>query len=125
MTKALLPLLLGFASFGVSIEPARAATDASYKTQRLQLMGSGWRPVHNVGSETRTGRDFGDARIMYRAGFREVKSCTGVGRNYCFFTFRKGSMCLEVMTAGEYSAANLSPHVIRISRKVCSSSGAQ
>ncbi len=39
---------------------------------------------------------------MYNAGIIEVESCTGTGRNYCFYNYEKDGVCLRISTQGEY-----------------------
>ncbi|MBI3678484.1 MAG: hypothetical protein HY243_17895 [Proteobacteria bacterium] len=47
-------------------------------------------------------RTFGNARAMFRAGYREIEMCQGTGLNYCFFFYRKHGRCLRLITQGEY-----------------------
>jgi hypothetical protein len=101
--------------------PASSKSPTPYSTFRPTLVHSGWRPeivivVDALGAQE---RDWGDARLMKDFGFIEIERCTGVGRNFCFFNFRKGTICKRVTTAGELARNGSSPVVLKIETDRC------
>src|SRR5207248_10184289 len=108
-------------AYAICSEPAPATTTASsYVNVRHSLLRSGWKPViRNSKSRSGAAELIGDTRIMFAAGFREVEYCSGIGRNYCAFRFKRGRICRSVRTVGELDTARTSPVVQGIKNFHC------
>jgi hypothetical protein len=84
---------------------------------RQILIKSGWKPrltyllwgEHNYEPENQ----WGDAGILYQAGFVEVEMCSSTGRNFCFFNYEHKGKCLRLITQGEFSIGKYEPTVIK------------
>ena len=104
----------------IVISPAAALASTTLGLQRLQLkwgeayIGAratlhrlGWDPVKSKSKE----RAEGDAGQMLRAGWSEVSYCSGTGRNFCAFIWKRRSQCALITTAGEYYPKYRSPKI--------------
>ena len=96
----------------LALNPASVSATALLKKgepfshARAKLLRDGWKPLETNlkmadGTPERT---FGDARDIFKAGYREIEMCTGTGLNYCFFFYTKHGGCLRLITQGEYLA---------------------
>lgn len=82
---------------------------------RALLLKDGWIPVR-IDKKMADGRrenTYGDARPFFEAGYFEVETCTGIGRNYCFLNYQKDGKCLRLMTEGEYVPRRVEPDLLR------------
>lgn len=78
-----------------------------YSNARTNLRRLDWAPLESKGEE----RTEGDAGQMLRAGWSEVSDCSGTGRNFCGFIWKRRSQCALITTAGEYFPKYRSPTV--------------
>lgn len=71
---------------------------------RAQLVSYGWLPVRTDERmlDGRRKNTFGDARLIFQAGYIEVQTCQGTGPNACLFNYLKNGACLQITTVGEY-----------------------
>lgn len=93
---------------GLLAQPASATSQdvplkkgAEFIKVRAALLKAGWQPVVSdaVGYEGAPANQLGQEGVFYRAGYIEIEACSeGVG--YCFFNYRRGSKCLQLMTEG-------------------------
>ncbi len=70
---------------------------------RPELLKRGWTPVR-VDKKLADGERenaWGIASQFFKAGWFEVESCSGTGRNYCIFNYQKNGECLRIVTRGE------------------------
>lgn len=65
-------------------------------------------------------RKFGDAGEMLEAGFTEIYDCSGTGRNFCSFIWKRANQCIHVTTYGEYFPKRGAPKIWGIKRGSCS-----
>lgn len=92
-------LVLGAVLFGMSVEAAERLPSfpraATYAEARERLIISGWQPMRlpNAGTCYE-----GDSRCEGRP---EMFHCSGTGLAHCYFTWRKGTTQIEVVTSGE------------------------
>jgi hypothetical protein len=56
---------------------------------------------------------WGDAGVLFKAGFIEIEMCSGTGKNFCFFNYEYRGKCLRLLTQGEFSAGKYEPTVIK------------
>lgn len=107
MYRLLLPLFLS-ASL---VHPAMSATALALKkgepfTQaRQKILRAGWKPLEThtrMGGDGVMERTWSSAGDLFKAGFREVESCSGTGINPCNFFYKKQKQCLRLVTVGEY-----------------------
>jgi hypothetical protein len=64
---------------------------------------------HQISGDRSNEKEDGDAGLMLGAGFREIESCSGAELNYCIFNFRKGDICMNINTIGDYQSDLKSP----------------
>lgn len=104
---------LAFAAVGIfaTISTASAETLPIKKGQtfvhaRARLIGKGWKPIETFAQypDGELQRDEANARILFKAGFREVGGCMGTGTNPCFYSYHKGAQCLLLITEGEFDS---------------------
>src|SRR5438105_2869637 len=116
MQKAL-PVVVAVAVTFATVFDCAAATGKeslrpgmSISAVRALLLQDGWTAVR-IDKKLAGNREnlFGDARLLFQAGFFEVESCTGIGQNYCFFNYQKNGECLRLITSGEYFSASDEP----------------
>jgi len=90
--------------FSPAVAQENLARGKSFATVRECLLKSGWRPVRTnlTLSDGTPENNFGDAALFYSAGITEVQACSGTGRNYCLFNYRRNGICLQLGTIGEY-----------------------
>ena len=94
----------------------------SYSRARTSLLRRGWRPVETTadfGDGTLL-KKFGNAGEMLRAGFVEIRDCSGTGRNYCTFVWKRAKRCIHVVTYGEYIPKVAVPKVYLSKSDKCS-----
>ena len=113
-------LLAGILAASCMSAPGFARSSGPYRNIRNHLIRAGWHPV-TVPAANRTGIEelIGDTREMYNAGFHEVRSCSGIGLNYCFFVFKRGAICSTVETQGELNHDRTSPVVVKLRKYRC------
>jgi len=99
-------------------------TGENFSKARQYLVASGWKPVisHKMLGDMEK-RSWGDARLLFDAGFDEIEYCSGTGREFCFFNYRTGRSCLRVTTAGEYRKELDSPKILRWKEGACQAGG--
>ncbi len=92
-------------SFAVRAEPQTIGLPIS--EARQSLLAAGWKPVETnlKYADGTLLRESGAAREFAKLGYIEIESCSGVGRNYCFFNYRNAQGCLRLMTQGERDPA--------------------
>lgn len=111
-------LLLALASAHAT-EPRPSPAEVPLSEARKALLAQGWTPRETfltLNDGTRESQ-WGDAGLLYRAGFVEVESCTGTGANYCTFNYRRGRSCLVLQTKGEFEADHYEPVVVQRLRR--------
>lgn len=86
----------------------------SISSARKSLIKHGWRPrvTYLRMNEEDYEHSWSDAGVMFKAGLREVETCTGTGVNPCIFNYHhKSGKCLRIITLGEYNAGHYEPTV--------------
>lgn len=79
---------------------------------RKALFAEGWKPVlssQRLADGTLTSH-WGDAGVMWDAGFHEVEDCSE-GLVYCMFNYSKAGHCLQLITQGELDDPRIEPRV--------------
>jgi hypothetical protein len=100
--------------------PSFARSSGSYWRLRSRLVTIGWHPlVAPIANRTGDEELIGDTREMYDSGLHEVRSCSGIGFNYCFFEFKRNRFCKTVETQGELSPDHTSPVVLNVTTHRC------
>jgi hypothetical protein len=102
-------LLVCMPSVGATIYKGKLFSQA-----RRALLAEGWKPQETFGVDS-NGKRFSqsaDAGVLYQAGFIEVESCSGTGRNFCSFNYIRPGQCLSLSTEGEFKKGAYEPRVI-------------
>lgn len=110
----LVALLLALAPAHAA-EPRPPSAEVPLGEARKALLAQGWTPRETflaLDDGTRESQ-WGDAGLLYRAGFVEVERCTGTGANYCTFNYRRGRSCLVLQTKGEFEPGRYEPAVVQ------------
>jgi len=118
----MIAMLLAAAAASISHSLPLLVRGEPYKHVRQTLLQSGWRPVMTnlVFDDGTLAKHFGDAREMLDAGFVEVYDCSGIGRNFCTFIWKRHRQCIHVVTYGEYFPKFGSPKVYTVEEGSCS-----
>lgn len=96
-----------------------SVNDMPISQARHALKLAGWEP-RRTALDRGDGIDenqWGDARMLYQAGYVEVESCSGTGANYCFFNYRQARQCVRLLTVGEFKLGEYEPKVVSHSRQ--------
>jgi hypothetical protein len=94
----------------------------SYGHARQSLLQNGWRPVNTnlVLDDGTPAKHFGAAGEMLDAGFVEIYDCSGTGRNFCTFIWKRNRQCIHVITYGEYIPKFGAPKIYTVEEGSCS-----
>ena len=110
----LLVLLFMTPCVATSASPSKGQ---SITTARQILLYSGWKPRRTNlmwGEQNNEPENqWGDAGALYKAGFIEVETCSGTGKNFCFFNYERKGKCLRLTTQGEFNPGKYEPMVIK------------
>jgi hypothetical protein len=98
------------------------ARGESYIHARQNLLQKGWSPITTnlVLDDGTLAKHFGDAGEMLDAGFVEIYDCSGTGRNFCTFIWKRHRQCIHVVTYGEYFPKFGAPKVYAVEKGSCS-----
>jgi hypothetical protein len=99
-----------------SAQPVARVIGLPLPEARATLLAEGWKPIESTRrmADGTLEMEFGDANVVRKAGYIEVEWCSGTGRNYCRFGYRRRLECLALVTTGEWHPPEGVPRVERV-----------